>query len=113
MLNLRPYQNKSMDGMRDQFSAGHRSQLLYLPCGGGKTEIAISMLAAAAEKGNRCAMVLDRRILCDQTSTRLSKYGIEHGVIMKDHFRYRPNELIQICSLQTLEARGSFPNLKF
>ena len=112
MLNLRPYQNKSMDGMRDQFSAGHRSQLLYLPCGGGKTEIAISMLAAAAEKGNRCAMVLDRRILCDQTSTRLSKYGIEHGVIMKDHFRYRPNELIQICSLQTLEARGSFPNLK-
>lgn len=112
MLQLRAYQDLSMAGLREGFAAGHRSQMLYLPTGGGKTEIAISMLAAAAEKGNRVAMVLDRRILCEQTSGRLEKYSLDHGILMAGHFRYRPEKLIQICSAQTLEARGSFPGLK-
>jgi len=112
MLQLRDYQELSMDGLREGFAAGHRCQMLYLPTGGGKTEIAISMLAATAEKDNRVAMILDRRVLCDQTSTRLEKYKIEHGVLMAGHYRYRPAEKIQICSAQTLEKRGSFPGLK-
>ena len=112
MLTLRPYQELSMDGLRAGFAAGHRCQMLYMPTGGGKTEIAISMLAATASKDNRVAMILDRRVLCDQTSTRLEKYGINHGVLMAGHYRYRPEEKIQICSAQTLEKRGSFPGLK-
>ena len=76
------------------------------------TEIAIEMLSAAAEKGNRVAMVLDRRILCEQTSARLEKYGIDHGVLMAGHWRYRPEKMIQICSAQTLEAKGDFPAVK-
>jgi DNA repair protein RadD len=111
MLQLRPYQEFSMDGLREGF-VNHRAQMLYLPTGGGKTEIAIGMLAATAEKGNRAAMVLDRRVLCEQTSARLEKYNIDHGVLMAGHWRYRPEKKIQICSAQTLEARGSFPGLK-
>lgn len=112
MLQLRDYQELSMDGLRAGFAAGHRSQLLYLPTGGGKTEIAISMLSAASDKGNKAAMVLDRRVLCDQTSERLLKYQIDHGVLMAGHYRFRPDRNIQICSAQTLEKRGSFPGLK-
>ena len=112
MLSLRDYQEFSIEHLRAGFAEGHRSQMLYLPTGGGKTEIAISMMALAAEKGNRVAMVMDRRVLCDQTSKRLDKYGIDHGVLMADHWRYRPDRKIQVCSAQTLEARGSFPGLK-
>lgn len=111
-LILRDYQDGSLDGLRNGFATGHRSQMLYLPTGGGKTEVAISMLAAAAEKGHRAAMVMDRRVLCDQTSGRLEKYGIDHGVLMAGHWRYQTHKSIQICSAQTLEKRGSFPNLK-
>lgn len=111
MLKLRDYQETSMIGLREGF-VNHRTQMLYLPTGGGKTEIAIGMLAATADKGNRAAMVLDRRVLCDQTSARLDKYGIDHGVLMAGHWRYRPEKSIQVCSAQTLEARGSFPGLK-
>jgi len=111
-LILRDYQELSLQGLREGFAAGHRSQMLYLPTGGGKTEIALSMLAAAAEKGNRCAMVLDRRVLVDQTSGRMDKYDIDHGVLMAGHWRYLTYKSIQICSAQTLEKRGSFPNLK-
>jgi DNA repair protein RadD len=112
MLNLRDYQESTIVKLREGFAAGHRCQMLYAPTGSGKTEIAISLLSVTADKGNRVAMVLDRRILCDQTSERLQKYGIDHGVLMAGHWRYRTDRSIQICSAQTLEARGSFPGLK-
>lgn len=75
------------------------------------TESALSLLLAAANKGNRAAMILDRRILVDQTSARLDKYGIEHGVLMAGHWRWRPHENIQICSAQTLEKCEYLPDL--
>ena len=110
-LQLREYQFGSLDGLRAGFAAGYKAQMLYLPTGGGKTECAIALLDATKKKGNRAAMILDRIILCDQTSQRLEKYKIDHGVLQSGHWRYRPYEHIQVCSAQTLEKRGSFPGL--
>jgi superfamily II DNA or RNA helicase len=110
-LNLRPYQVDTLDALRKGFASGARSQVLYAPTGAGKTEMAIALLEATRTKGNRAAMLLDRIVLCDQTSQRLTKYDIEHGVLQSGHWRYRPYELIQVCSAQTLEKRGQFPGL--
>lgn len=111
MLELRPLQVSTLEQLRSAFRAGHRSVMLYGPTGFGKTELAISLMNATAEKGNRAAMVLDRIVLCNQTSDRLQKYDIAHGVLQSGHWRFRPHEKIQVCSAQTLEARGSFPGL--
>jgi superfamily II DNA or RNA helicase len=81
-LVLRAHQTTILDKLRHGFAAGNRAQVLYGPCAFGKTEVAISMMHAAAQKGRRSAMVLDRRVLCTQTSARLWKYGIDHGVMM-------------------------------
>jgi superfamily II DNA or RNA helicase len=97
--------------LREGFAAGHRSQILVGPTGFGKTECAIALLEATKKKGNKAAMILDRIVLCDQTSQRLEKYKIDHGVLQSGHWRYRPYENIQVCSAQTLEKRGSFPGL--
>ena len=110
-LKLRPYQDKILDALRQGFASGKRSQILYLPTGGGKTECAIHLLNATKLKGNKSAMLLDRIVLCDQTSQRMERYKIEHGVMQSGHWRYRPFEHIQVCSAQTLEKRGSFPGL--
>jgi DNA repair protein RadD len=110
-LQLYDYQEAILDKLRDGFIAGHRSQMLVAPTGAGKTEMALELLEATANKGNRAAMVLDRIVLCNQTSERLDKYGIDHGVLQSGHWRFRPDRLIQVCSAQTLEKRGSFPNL--
>lgn len=110
-LELREHQQAALEMLRDGFRNGHRSQILYLATGGGKTECAIALLDAARKKGTRAAMILDRIVLCDQTSKRLDKYSIDHGVLQSGHWRYRPSELIQICSAQTIEKRGSFPGL--
>ena len=110
-LNLREHQLKVIDSLREGFKAGHRTQVLYAPTGFGKTEIAIYLMKATADKGYRAAMVLDRLVLVDQTSLRLSKYGLDHGVMQADHWKYNSSELIQVCSAQTLERREDFPKV--
>jgi DNA repair protein RadD len=111
VLNLRSYQEQTLEALRQGFAQGKRAQILYAPTGAGKTEMAIELMRATKQKGNRAAMLLDRIVLCDQTSKRLEKYKIEHGVMQAGHWRYRPYENIQVCSAQTLERRGSFPGL--
>ena len=110
-LNLRSYQEQTLVALREGFAKGRKAQILYAPTGAGKTEMAIALMAATQTKGNKAAMLLDRVVLCDQTSKRLEKYDIAHGVMQAGHWRYRPYENIQVCSAQTLERRGSFPGL--
>jgi superfamily II DNA or RNA helicase len=110
-LNLRSYQEQTLIALREGFAKGKRAQILYAPTGAGKTEMAIELMRATKAKGNKAAMLLDRVVLCDQTSRRLEKYSIDHGVMQAGHWRYRPYENIQVCSAQTLERRGSFPGL--
>lgn len=111
MLELRPHQLEVVDKLREGFANGHRCQLLYAPTGFGKTETAMSIMQKTSEKYKKTAMIMDRIVLVDQTSARLDKYGIPHGVMQSGHWRYRPLERIQICSAQTLEKRNEFPEI--
>ena len=110
-LKLYDHQAVVIDGLREGFRQGHRAQLLYAPTGFGKTEVAIHLMEAVAAKYNRAAMVLDRLVLVDQTSQRLDKYKLDHGVYQADHWRYRPYEKLQVCSAQTMEKRDDFPKV--
>ena len=111
MLQLRPHQLEVVEKLRHGFADGHNCQLLYAPTGFGKTEVAMHIMAEVAKNYKKAAMVLDRIVLVEQTSLRLGKYGIDHGVMQSGHWRWRPNERIQICSAQTLEKRGKTPDI--
>ena len=108
-LELREHQMKVIDALRGGFKSGFRSQLLYAPTGFGKTEVAIYLMKATAQNYKRASIVLDRLVLVDQTSMRLSKYGLDHGVYQSGHWKYNPSCALQVCSAQTLEARSDFP----
>jgi superfamily II DNA or RNA helicase len=108
-LQLRPHQTDVVEKVYQSFEDGHRCILLYAATGFGKTEVAMHFMREASRKYKRAAMVLDRIVLVNQTSTRQARYQINHGVMQGDHWRYRPMERIQICSAQTLEKRGNFP----
>jgi DNA repair protein RadD len=108
-LSLRKHQAEAVELLRQGFKNGQMRQLFVAPTGAGKTELSIAMMEAVLQKGKRAGMILDRITLCDQTSQRLSKYDVEHGVLQSGHWRYKPTQQIQICSAQTLEKRGSFP----
>ena len=105
MLSLRPHQFEVVEKITQGFADGHRCQLLYAPTGFGKTEVAMAIMKEVSSNYKKTAMVLDRIVLVDQTSTRLARYGIGHGVMMAGHWRYRPHERIQVCSAATLERR--------
>ena len=112
MLELREHQLEVVDKIKQGFEQGHTRQMLYAPTGFGKTEVAMAIMKAVSEDYKKTAMILDRIVLVEQTSVRLSKYGIEHGVMQSNHWRHRPDERIQICSAQTLERRLNFPDIE-
>lgn len=102
---LRDYQKSCVDELREGVRNGHRSQVLVAPTGAGKTVIAAHLLGEAYQKQSRSYFVCDRVSLVDQTSATLDRYGIQHGVIQANHWRYRPWEPIQVISAQTLARR--------
>jgi len=103
-LELRPHQVEVINALNEGFKT-HKRQILCAVTGFGKTECAMAIMQEAAKEGKKVAMVLDRIVLVEQTSIRLSKYSIPHGVLQSQHWRYRPYEPIQICSIQTLARR--------
>ena len=90
-LALRDYQEAILDKLRAAFIEGHKHVVLVAPTGAGKTEMAMALLGASADRGKRAAMVLDRVVLCNQTSARLDTYGMDHGVLQAGHWRFRPS----------------------
>lgn len=111
MLKLREHQLEVVQKLNEGFANGHTRQLLYAPTGFGKTEVAMAIMKAIADTHKKTAMVLDRIVLVNQTSARLSRYDIEHGVMQSGHWRWRPHERIQVCSAQTLEKRKNNPDI--
>jgi DNA repair protein RadD len=110
---LRPYQQDCVSELRKGIAAGHRKQVLMAPAGAGKTEIAAFLVQESQRKFKRSAFVVDRVVLCDQTSERFDRYGIPHGVRQANHWRDRPYERVQVCSAQTIEKSGWPANLDF
>lgn len=105
MLDLRNYQKDCIDQLRQGVVKGHRKQVLVAPTGAGKTVIATHLMFEAVSKGSVAWFMCDRVSLCDQTSQMLQKYGLDHGVIQANHWRYRPSENAQVVSAQTIAKR--------
>ena len=53
--------------------------------------------------------ICERRILVDQFSAHLDRAGIDHGVLMAGHWRFRPDRQVQVASAQTIERMESLP----
>lgn len=108
-MELRPYQDKSKDALRDGIRAGHIRQVLCASTGSGKSIVMLSMIQNAVDKGSRILFICERRILVSQFSLHLDRAGIDHGIMMAGTWRHRPQELVQVASAQTLERMESLP----
>lgn len=110
MIHLRPYQQESIDALREGIRAGHRTQILCAPTGAGKTVMGAFLLQEVDRKGTRAAFIVDRVALTDQTSQTLQDYGIPHGIAQGANTCNR-RAPIQVCSAQTIEKRGWLPEV--
>lgn len=107
---LRPYQILGLNLIRASFQRGVRKVLLKLSTGAGKTVIFCEVLIQTSAKGNRAGMVVRGKQLVEQASQRLFKEGVSHGVRQANHWNKNYGALVQICSIDTLIARGEFPD---
>lgn len=103
---LREYQDSCIAVLRENKKKGIRCQVLASMVGSGKTVMGAFLLRECWRKEKRGMFIVDRLNLLDQTSAVFDRYGIPHGVIQSGHARYRPGELIQVASIQTLARRG-------
>lgn len=108
-IQLRDYQSDAIESLRHGIRQGIKNQVLAAPTGAGKTVLAAYLVDECYKKGKRAIFVADRIALINQTSKMFDQYGIPHGVMQAQHWRYRPYENIQIASAQTL-ARRKFPD---
>lgn len=80
-LMLRDYQTTVIDEIRAHMMAGHKSILLQMPTGAGKTLTTAHMLKTATERSMRAWFIVHRRELVKQSIIAFDKLGLRHGVI--------------------------------
>lgn len=108
-MTLYPHQEDAIRRLSESIRSGHKRPVLMAPTGAGKTRIALEIIKRAREKGKRVMFVADRITLIDQTSEVFDGFGIGHGVIQGDHWRYDPDNPVQVASAQTLSRRKNIP----
>ena len=100
---LRPYQEESIDNLRDSLRT-HRSCLLQSPTGSGKTVLFSKITKLAAGRKKRVWIVVPRNELVRQTSAHLLKHDAAHGLITANSNESRAYR-VHVVSKDTLIRR--------
>lgn len=109
-FELRDYQKEALGLVRTSWREGSRYIALVMPTGSGKTSTAVMFARSALERGKRVLWIVHRRELAEQAYQRMLDAGIpEVGIIMAGDDREHPTAPTQVCSVQTLFARGDRP----
>jgi superfamily II DNA or RNA helicase len=105
---LRPYQEHDLHQVRTLFRE-HRSVLLVQPTGAGKGTLATYIVTSASGRAKRILFLVNRRALVHDMSKRITKLGLDHGVIMGDDPRRKPWLPVHVASIDTLHRRQHLP----
>jgi superfamily II DNA or RNA helicase len=103
-VQLRPYQEAAIQGLRDAFAADYHSPLLVLPTGGGKTVCFSYLTSRLQAAGKRVVILVHRDELVDQVSETLSRFDVAHGYIAAGRM-YDRRHRVHVASVQTLARR--------
>ena len=103
-MELRDYQQSSIDGIRDSFRKGNRRVLLVLPTGGGKTVCFSYIAAGVAKNQKRVLIIAHRRELLKQISSALKMVGVHHAVMTGGYIGI-PTAPVVVASVFTLAKR--------
>ena len=80
-MQLRDYQQVAIDKVRKSFSLSHKSVLLVLPTGAGKTFIFSEIVKLSRQKNKKVLVLVHKRELIRQTAKELKNKKITHGII--------------------------------
>lgn len=102
-MELREYQQRTVDRAREQYARGRRAVVVALPTGGGKTIIASEVIRLALARGNRVLFAVPRLELLDQSVEKLALAGIaDIRTIQAQNDNGRSDAPVTIASIPTL-----------
>lgn len=104
MIELRPYQEQVIANTKEALQSCS-SVIIPIPTGGGKTVVAAEIIKQEVESGGYVVVLVHRTELVDQMIQKLFDVGIDAGII-KSGYKPRPDQRVQVCSVQTLHARA-------
>lgn len=104
MTDPREYQQRMVAEIRNRWAEGHRRVLGVLPTGGGKTEVAMTMIDG---ESGRVLVVVERKTLVEQWVARMRGHGVRRsiGVLQGGNTR-GADAAILVATAQTICARG-------
>lgn len=103
---LRGYQSKAIQNVRDRLKSGKKRVILQMPTGSGKTATAASVIDSALGRGRRVIFTVPALSLITQTIESFRRDGItDIGVMQGQHELTDADQPVQICSVQTLARR--------
>ena len=105
MTELRDYQLDVIADLDRAIATGRKRPLVVMPTGAGKTVVAADIISKAVAEQKHVLVLAHTREIIRQTSEKLFAHGIDHGVIQAG-FMTRPDEAVQVASVQTLWSRA-------
>ena len=103
-MQLRPYQERAVELLRQEIRRGNKRVLLRLATGAGKTATVGEVIRLAVGKGSNVLFLVHLRELVRQASAHLTRVGVDHGIIMAgedtDH-----SQSVFVASTQTYGRR--------
>ena len=105
MTDARPYQLQMAAEIRSRWAEGQRRVLGVLPTGGGKTEVAMSMIDE--QTSGRALIVVERKTLATQWVARMRRHGVKRsiGLLQGDNTRGVDSSIL-VATAQTISRRG-------
>jgi superfamily II DNA or RNA helicase len=111
MHQLRDYQEKAIEALRDALRHGKRRPVLQMPTGAGKTATAAAIINMALRRGHKVIFVVPAISLVNQTVESFERDGmLDIGVMQAYHERTDNTARVQVASIQTL-MRRKIPNV--
>lgn len=107
-LPLWPPQLRAISETTTALADGHNRICLCLPTGGGKSRIACELIRDWLHVGFRVSLYTNRKMLIEQLSRVLSKFGLKHGLRTAsniEHGEMPCDSPLQVSSVQTEASR--------
>ena len=83
-MELRKYQEKTVEMVRGEIRKGNKRVLIALPTGAGKTHVLSDIAKKAQTKENTVLALMHRRQLVTQMVDAFAENGLEADIIMAD-----------------------------
>lgn len=103
-MELREYQYRTIEMIRNAIRSGYKRILVTLPTGSGKSIIMGHIAKLCRDKGRRVLALMHRRQLVEQLQDRFNECGVSSGLIMSGVSSDLASEC-QIGTIQTYSRR--------